>query len=87
LAAAAYGSGIYTMQTTPMPVLDIAPSRASAVVSWTIPSKDFTLQRNPDSATANWTDVATPLVLNLTNLQNQVIVSHTNGSAFFRLKR
>ena len=47
---------------------------------------DFTLQQNSDLSTTNWMDVPPPPVLNLTNLQNQVIVSPTNGNTFYRLK-
>jgi hypothetical protein len=57
-----------------------------AVISWTIPSMAFTLQQNIDLATTNWTDVPMPPVLNLTNLQNQVVVSPTNQAGFYRLK-
>jgi hypothetical protein len=86
LAAVAYGSGIYTMRTTPRPLLNIAPSSGNAVIAWTIPSMDFVLQQNSDLTATNWTDVATPPVLNLTNLQNQVMASPTNGNSFYRLK-
>jgi hypothetical protein len=37
-------------------------------------------------STMNWTDVTTPPVLNLTNLQNEMIISPTNGNNFYRLK-
>ena len=80
------GYAIYTLRSPPMPWLSLKPSGSNAVLSWTIPSMDFTLQQNSDLATTNWTDVATPAVLNLTNLQNQVIVSPINGNIFYRLK-
>jgi hypothetical protein len=86
LVAASPGGGIYTLQTTPTPILSLTPFGTNAVIFWTIPSMDFTLQQNSDLTTTNWTDVTTPPVLNLTNLQNQVIVSPTNGNTFFRLK-
>ena len=88
LAAACYAvnTGIYTLQTTPTPVLSFTPSISNAVVAWTIPSMNFMLQQNSNLVTTNWTDVPTPPVLNLTNLQNQVIVSPTNGNTFYLLK-
>ena len=86
LMAALNGQGIYTAHSTPTPVLGIAPSGTKALLSWTIPSMDFTLQQNSDLSSTNWTDVPTRPILNLTNLQNQVIVAPTNGNTFYRLK-
>jgi photosystem II stability/assembly factor-like uncharacterized protein len=63
LAAAVYlGDGIYTLQLTPTPKLDIIkPSLTNIVISWIIPSMNFVLQENFDLTTTNWTDVgATP---------------------------
>jgi len=77
---------IWTFQTTPTPSLSIAPAATNAMVSWTIPSLNFTLQQNSDLTTTNWTNVALPPILNLTNLQNQVMVSApASGQAFYRL--
>ena len=75
--------GIYISQSTPAPVLDLSIPDNKALISWIIPSLDFTLQQSSDLS--NWTDVATPPVLNLTNLQNQVNVSPTNNAGFYRL--
>jgi hypothetical protein len=86
VVAASYANGIYTLQTTPEPLLSFRSAKANALFSWPIPSLDFTLQQNSDLTTTNWTDVPTPPVLNLTNLQNQVIVSPTNNAGFYRLK-
>jgi hypothetical protein len=77
---------IYISQFTALPELAIAPVGSNSVISWTVPSMDFVLQQNSDLTTTNWTDVTTPPVLNLTNLQNQVIVSPTNRASFYRLK-
>ena len=63
------------------------PSDSGALLSWTIPSMDFTLQQNSDLTGTNWTDVTTLLVLNLTNLQNEVVVPLLSaGNRFYRLK-
>jgi hypothetical protein len=73
--------GIYVSQTTPAPVLNLSAS--DNVISWIIPSLDFTLQQSPDLM--NWTDVTNQPVLNLTNLQNQVSLPPTDGNSFFWL--
>jgi hypothetical protein len=86
VVAVSYANGIYTLQTTPEPLLRLRSAKANAVLSWIIPSMDFNLQENSDLTTTNWTDVPTPPVLNLTNLQNQVIVSPPGGNTFYRLK-
>jgi uncharacterized repeat protein (TIGR03803 family) len=72
---------IYVSQTTPVPVLNL--SAPDNVISWIIPSLDFTLQQSPDLM--NWTDVTNQPALNLTNLQNQVTLPSQDGSSFFRL--
>jgi hypothetical protein len=87
LAAASPGGGIYTWQTTPTPLLRIMPSDSGVLLSWTIPSMDFTLQQNSDLTGTSWTDVTTLPVLNLTNLQNEVVVPLLSaGNRFYRLK-
>jgi DNA-binding beta-propeller fold protein YncE len=73
--------GIYVFQTTPVPVLNL--SAPDNVISWIIPSLDFTLQQSPDLL--NWTDVTNQPVLDLTNLQNQVVLPPPDGNNFFRL--
>jgi hypothetical protein len=72
---------IYISQTTPSPVLNL--SAADNIISWIIPSLDFTLQQSPDLS--NWTDMTNMPVLNLTNLQNQVMLPTPDGNNFFRL--
>jgi len=81
----AFGGGVSTLQSTPTPTLSITAAAGKAVVSWTIPSTPFVLQQNSDLTTTNWTDVMTPSVLNLTNLENQVILSPANSNGFYRL--
>jgi hypothetical protein len=86
LVVAAYGGGIYTYQTTPAPVLNIAPSNSNLAFSWIVPSMYFVLQQNSNLCTTNWTDVTNMPALNLTNLQNQVALPLPAGNAFYRLK-
>jgi hypothetical protein len=50
-----------------------------------VPSTDFGLQENLDLATTNWLDLTNTPVLNLTNLHNEVILSPTGSSGFYRL--
>jgi len=76
---------IYTWQTTVTPKLNITAAGTNAVVSWIVPSTSFHLQGKNTLATTNWTDVAAPVSLNLTSVQNQVMLPSTNGTAFFRL--
>ena len=86
LVSVVSGGGISTYQAAPTPVMSLTPSGGNALLAWTIPSMDFTLQQNSDLSSTNWTDVPTRPILNLTNLQNQVIVAPTNGNTFYRLK-
>ena len=80
------GGGIWIAQSTLAPQLNIATSNTSLDLSWIVPSANFGLQQNSDLTTANWTDVTNPPVLNLTNLQNEVILSPTGICGFYRLK-
>jgi hypothetical protein len=73
-------------KTTPTPQLNIAASSTNLTLSWIIPSTNFALQQNFDLTTTNWTTLTNVPTLNLTNLQNQVIVSPSNSSGFYRLK-
>lgn len=85
LAATAYGAGVYTLQTTPSPLLNISASSAGVLLSWIVPSQSFVLQQNADLGTTNWTDVATTPVLNLNTLGNEVTVTPSNSRMFYRL--
>jgi hypothetical protein len=80
------GWGIFTSQTTPSPQLNLTPSGSNLTASWIIPSTNFVLQENLDLTTSNWTDVTNPPALNLTNLQDEVVLSPTSSSGFYRLK-
>ena len=84
LIAVDYRGGIWILQTTPAPELNIAPSNTNLNLSWIVPSTNFMLQQSSDLA--SWTDLTNAPTLNLTNLQNEVILSPTNSSGFYRLK-
>jgi hypothetical protein len=78
-------SGIHLRQTIPTPSLKIKALGGNTLISWTIPSINFTLQENVDLNTTNWTGVVTAPLLNFTNLQNQVTVPSFSGKRFYRL--
>jgi photosystem II stability/assembly factor-like uncharacterized protein len=81
-----YWDGIYTLQTMPSPLLNLTPLGGNLAASWIIPSTNFVLQQNLDLTTTNWSDMTNPPWLNPTNLRDEVILSPTNGSVFYRLK-
>ena len=78
------GGGIWTSQTTPSPLLNITPSNTDLKLSWIAPSTNFVLRQSPDLF--DWTVVTNPPVLNLSNLQNEVILSPASDKGFYRLK-
>ncbi len=88
LVAAENAGHIYTLHLSPStfsPALQIRPSGTNAVVSWLVPSMDFTLQQNTDVNSSNWVNVVTAPVLNTANLHNEVTVPGTLGNSYFRL--
>lgn len=84
LAAVAYGGGIWTAQLAPAPRLNITAPNALQL-SWIVPSTNLVLQQNLDLTTTDWVTLTNVPTLNLTNLQNEVILSPTNWNAFYRL--
>jgi hypothetical protein len=84
LVAVAWNGGIWISQTTPAPSLNLAPANGNLALSWIVPSTNFVMQQSADLT--SWTDVTNPPTLNLTNLQDEVILSPTNSSGFYRLK-
>ena len=76
-------TSIYTSFTTPSPQLNITPSNSSFALSWVVPSTNLVMQQS--SNLASWSDLTNTPVLNLTNLQDQITVSPSNSSGFYRL--
>ena len=74
---------IYILRTTPSPQLNIAYVNTNVALSWTIPSTNFVLQQSSDLI--SWADVMNAPALNLTNLNNELSLSPTNNTSFFRL--
>jgi len=79
-----FPDAIYTSFSTPSPQMNITPTNGSFKLSWLIPSTNFVMQQSSDLA--SWSDVTNAPVLNLTNLQNEVILSPSNSSGYYRLK-
>jgi hypothetical protein len=78
------GGGIWTAQTTPTPQMNITPTNCNLTLSWIVPSTNFVLQKSCDLQI--WAEMTNQPVLNLTNLQNQVILSPPGSNVFYRLK-
>jgi hypothetical protein len=81
---ATVGGGIWISRATPGPQLNIIPTNGNFKLSWIIPSANFTVQQSSDLS--SWSDMTNLPVLNLTNLQNEVILSPTGSNVFYRLK-
>lgn len=75
---------IYTLCSTPAPSMNIMPSRGDLTLSWLVPSTNFVMQQSSDLG--SWTDVTNTPVLNLTNLQDEVMLPMPAGNGFYRLK-
>lgn len=83
--ATVYSDVIWISCSTPSPQVNIAPSGGNCILSWTVPSTNFVLQQNLDLTTAGWVTLTNTPTLNLTNLNDEVTVSPTNSSGFFRI--
>jgi hypothetical protein len=75
---------IYTSQTTPALSINLTPVNGNLTLAWLVPSTNFVLQQSSDLS--SWTNVTNAPALNLTNLQDEVVLSPTNSSGFYRLK-
>ena len=84
LATTIPNGGIWTCQITPSPQLNLMPSGGNLTASWIVPSTKFLLQQSLDLF--SWTDVTNLPVLNLINLQEELVLSPTNRTGFYRLK-
>jgi hypothetical protein len=84
LVAIDESGGIWTSQTTPAPQMNITPTYGNFTLSWLVPSTNFVMQQSSDLG--SWTDMTNQPVLNLTNLQNEVMLSPSSSSGFYRLK-
>lgn len=76
--------GIYIKRSLQQPTLNIVASEALNL-SWLIPSTNFVLQQCTDLASASWTTITNAPTLNLTNLQNQIVLPLPGVPTFYRL--
>jgi hypothetical protein len=63
--------------------LNVLPAGSNLAISWLIPSTNFVVQQSSDLI--SWVDLTNTPTLNLTNLNNELIISPTNSSGFYRL--
>jgi hypothetical protein len=74
---------IYTLQSTPAPLMTIADSGNALLISWIVPSRDFGLEESLDLS--NWSGVAATPSLNYTNLHYEVSLRALTSPRFYRL--
>jgi hypothetical protein len=84
--ASSLGGLICSSQSIVAPQLKLASLTCNLNLSWIVPSTNFVLQQNLDLTTTNWMDVTNTPALNLANLQNEIVLSPSNSSGFYRLR-
>jgi hypothetical protein len=80
-----FWSLIALVQNAGAPMLTIAQSGNSAIISWPAPSTGFFLQTNSNLATTNWSIFNGTIVLNGAGTSNSVTITPPVGNMFFRL--
>lgn len=85
VAAERDNGGIYLLQSTPKPQLEIAASATAVKVSWLVPSTRFTLQQSPSPTSGDWQDISQAPVMNYSNLHCEVTVPAGINPMFYRL--
>ncbi|HEY1662153.1 MAG TPA: hypothetical protein VGI03_07020 [Verrucomicrobiae bacterium] len=78
-------SGVWIYQLVPPPQIKITAAEGGLALSWLTPSTNLVLQQDADLTTADWVAVTNVPTLDLTNLNNEITLSPSNGNAFFRL--
>jgi photosystem II stability/assembly factor-like uncharacterized protein len=84
--AAPSNGSIWVRRTAPVPVLALTSSAPGPVLSWVLPSAPFVAQRSDSLQPPAWTDLSNAPLLNLTNLQNQLLLPPGNDSGYYRLR-
>ena len=77
------GGNIYILQILRPPVLNLTAAGSGSLLSWLVPSTNFFLQQSADLV--SWENFSNTPSLNFTNLQNQIMLSPSNGNSFYRL--
>jgi hypothetical protein len=80
-----YDDGIFFSDSIPSPRLIVSSSFANLLISWIVPSTNLVLQQCSEISTGNWTTLTNLPMLNFSNLHEQLTLSPTNSSGFFRL--
>jgi hypothetical protein len=83
LVAATWPGGIYTWQAAPAPAMNIVTESGRLKLSWLVPSTNFVTQESPDLQ--SWANLTNQPILNLTNLQNEILLSTFESTSFYRL--
>jgi photosystem II stability/assembly factor-like uncharacterized protein len=76
---------IWTLQTTPTPLLTATLSSGALTLSWTLPTMNFVLMQSSNLNPSSWVAVTNIPALNLDLLQYQVTLPATRARNFFRL--
>ena len=85
LVAVSFQGVVYTLRSFSTPQLSIARPGGNVTLSWLIQSKRYEVQENSDLTTTNWMTLTNTPTLNLSNLNDEVVLSPSNSSGFFRL--
>ena len=85
LFAAFYLGGIFSQTFPATPNLGIAAANGAAKLSWVVPSMNLALQSRTNLNSDAWQTVSNAPGLNLTNLQEEVVVPMAGSNSFFRL--
>jgi hypothetical protein len=75
--------GVFISQIKASPQLNLTPTDTNLTLAWTVPSTNFVVQQSSDLI--SWIDLTNTPTLNLTNLNNELVLSPTNSTGFFRL--
>jgi photosystem II stability/assembly factor-like uncharacterized protein len=73
-----------TSYSTPNPTLNITSLDDGVRISWTVPSTNFVLQQCSDLS-GGWVSVSSTPTLDMTNLQEEVVLTKLAAQSFFRL--
>ena len=84
LVAATSNGGIWIFKSTPTPRLNLTTVSNQLSFAWTVPATHLVLQQSADLS--SWTTVTNPPTLNVSNLQNQVVLPPSGSRSFYRLK-
>jgi hypothetical protein len=77
---------VYIFQATPKPSLSMMASGGDMLVSWTVPSMPFVLEKSPSLNGADWTEVTAEATFNYSSLRNEVRLQSPAAQVFYRLK-